>query len=98
MPRLKSRAPVCSENVQALGLGGGRGEILFPAVAARTSVHMRRRSSGAIAAMLMCVMLSAAAAPLMHDLPQDTVMHAFLRAQGSEAHLLVEMTKASAST
>jgi HupE / UreJ protein len=39
----------------------------------------------------MCVMLSAAAAPLMHDLPQDTVMHAFLRVQGSEAHLLVRV-------
>jgi hypothetical protein len=41
--------------------------------------------------MLMCVMLSAAAAPLMHDLPQDTVMHAFFRVQGSEAHLLVRV-------
>jgi hypothetical protein len=39
----------------------------------------------------MCVMLSAAAAPLMHDLPQDTVMHAFFRVQGSEAHLLVRV-------
>ena len=52
---------------------------------------MRRRSSGAIAVLLMCVLLSAAAAPQMHDLPQDTVMHAFLRVQGSEAHLLVRV-------
>jgi hypothetical protein len=52
---------------------------------------MRRRSSGAIAVLLTCILLSAAAAPLMHDLPQDTVMHAFLRVQGSEAHLLVRV-------
>src|SRR6202167_96864 len=52
---------------------------------------MRTRSSGALAVLLMCVLLSAAAAPLMHDLPQDTVMHAFLRVQGSEAHLLVRV-------
>jgi hypothetical protein len=52
---------------------------------------MIRSSSGALAVMLMCVMLRAAAAPLMHDLPQDTVMHAFLRVQGSEAHLLVRV-------
>src|ERR1700679_3185829 len=52
---------------------------------------MRTRSSGAHAVLLMCVLLSAAAAPLMHDLPQDTVMHAFLRVQGSEAHLLVRV-------
>src|SRR6202046_1123279 len=52
---------------------------------------MRRRSSGAIAVLLMCVLLSAAAAPQMHDLPQDTIMHAFLRVQGSEAHLLVRV-------
>jgi hypothetical protein len=52
---------------------------------------MRGCSSGAIAAMLMCLVLSAAAQPLMHDLPQDTVMHAFFRVQGSEAHLLVRV-------
>jgi HupE/UreJ protein len=53
---------------------------------------MRRRSSGAIGALLMmCLMLSAAAEPLMHDLPQDTVMHAFFRVQGREAHLLVRV-------
>jgi hypothetical protein len=52
---------------------------------------MKRRSSGAIAAMLMCVVLSAAAQPLMHDLPQDTMMHAFFRVQGNEAHLLVRV-------
>ena len=39
----------------------------------------------------MCLMLSAAAEPLMHDLPQDTVMHAFFRVQGSEGHLLVRV-------
>ena len=39
----------------------------------------------------MCLMLSAAAEPLMHDLPQDTVMHAFFRVQGSQAHLLVRV-------
>jgi hypothetical protein len=50
-----------------------------------------RGRSGAIAAMLMCLVLSAAAQPLMHDLPQDTVMHAFLRVQGGEAHLLVRV-------
>jgi hypothetical protein len=50
-----------------------------------------RGRSGAIAAMLMCLVLSAAAQPLMHDLPQDTVMHAFFRVQGSEAHLLVRV-------
>jgi HupE / UreJ protein len=52
---------------------------------------MIRGSSGAIAAMFLCVMLSAAAQPLMHDLPQDTVMHAFFRVQGSEAHLLIRV-------
>jgi HupE / UreJ protein len=52
---------------------------------------MRGRSSGAIGALLMCLTLSAAAEPLMHDLPQDTVMHAFFRAQGSEAHLLIRV-------
>jgi hypothetical protein len=52
---------------------------------------MRGRSSGAIGALLMCLTLSAAAEPLMHDLPQDTVMHAFFRVQGSEAHLLVRV-------
>src|ERR1700722_4638067 len=52
---------------------------------------MRGRSLGAIGALLMCLTLSAAAEPLMHDLPQDTVMHAFLRVQGSEAHLLVRV-------
>jgi hypothetical protein len=45
--------------------------------------------------MLTCVALSAAAQalahPLMHDLPQDTVMHAFFRVQGNEAHLLVRV-------
>jgi hypothetical protein len=52
---------------------------------------MRGRSSGVIGVLLMCFMLSAAAEPLMHDLPQDTVMHAFLRVQGSEAHLLIRV-------
>jgi HupE / UreJ protein len=52
---------------------------------------MRGRSLGAIGALLMCLMLSAAAEPLMHDLPQDTVMHAFFRAQGSEGHLLIRV-------
>ena len=52
---------------------------------------MRGRSSGAIGALLMCLVLSAAAEPLMHDLPQDTVMHAFFRVQGSQAHLLVRV-------
>jgi hypothetical protein len=52
---------------------------------------MRGHSSGAIAAMLMCVALSAAAQPLMHDLPQDTVMRAFFQVQGGEAHLLVRV-------
>jgi HupE / UreJ protein len=52
---------------------------------------MRGRSSGAIGVLLMCLMLRAAAEPLMHDLPQDTVMHAFFRVQGSEAHLLIRV-------
>src|SRR5580704_954968 len=63
----------------------------FPAAAAGISLYMRGRSSGAIGALLMCLMLSAAAEPLMHDLPQDTVMHAFFRVQGPEAHLLVRV-------
>jgi HupE / UreJ protein len=54
-------------------------------------VRLKGRSSGAIAAILMCVVLSAAAEPLMHDLPQDTVMHAFFQVQGNEAHLLVRV-------
>src|ERR1700722_5514551 len=41
--------------------------------------------------MLMCVVLRAAAEPLMHDLPQDTVMHAFFQVQGNEAPLLVRV-------
>jgi hypothetical protein len=65
--------------------------MLFPVAAARIPVRMRRRSSGAIAVVFLCVMLSAAAQPLMHDLPQDTVMHAFFRVQGSEAHLLIRV-------
>src|SRR5580692_11573384 len=52
---------------------------------------MRGRASGAIGALLMCLVLSAAAEPLMHDLPQDTVMHAFFRVQGGQAHLLVRV-------
>jgi len=52
---------------------------------------MKGRSSGAIAAVFLCLILSASAQPLMHDLPQDTVMHAFFRVQGSEAHLLVRV-------
>src|ERR1700727_1236250 len=54
-------------------------------------MDMRGFASGAIAALLLCVVLRAGAEPLMHDLPQDTVMHAFLRVQGSEAHLLVRV-------
>ncbi len=58
-------------------------------------MHMMVRALRAIAALLTCFALSAAAQPLahplMHDLPQDTVMHAFFRVQGNEAHLLVRV-------
>jgi HupE / UreJ protein len=54
-------------------------------------VQIKGHSAGAIAAMIMCIALSAAAAPLMHDLPQDTLMHGFFRVQGREAHLLVRV-------
>jgi hypothetical protein len=54
-------------------------------------MHMRGYAPGVIAALLLCFVLRAGAEPMMHDLPQDTVMHAFLRVQGGEAHLLVRV-------
>src|SRR5580692_9133220 len=88
MPRLKSRAPACSDcsNSKFRRWPGQQFSRSPP-----QGIRRMRGRSGAIAAMLMCLVLSAAAQPLMHDLPQDTVMHAFLRVQGGEAHLLVRV-------
>lgn len=54
-------------------------------------MQIRGRSLGAFGALLLCLGLSAAAEPLMHDLPQDTAMRAFFQVRGSEAHLLVRV-------
>jgi hypothetical protein len=51
---------------------------------------MKRLLRGALAFLLMCA-AAGAAQPTMHDLPQDTLMHAFLEVRGTEADLWVRV-------
>jgi hypothetical protein len=77
--RTSIRAPVCSNIIESSKNHGGQDRRILAALV-----------RSAVVCVFFCAAASAAQ-PTMHDLPQDTMMHAFLEVRASEADLWVRV-------